>query len=529
MSRTLHQKTARLIVSSLLSIVVIIMGGTLSACSSSNPNSPTATAPPSLHMLTPPSGNLRIGLSDGSYAFDTDRPDGEIKNQAAMKFRQRDIDGAKALWQQALNVANESNDAEALIYLEDQRVMASGGHYITLVVGTILTGGKGGIGTGRDNLQGAYVAQKEFNDGFKMHGGLLIRLLIANASDQSANAATVAQQIVQQAKVDSTIVGVMGWPYSGHSLKAIPVLAKAQIPLVSQAASSDGLTAISPFFFRVVPSNKSQAIAGANYAESQLHSTNVAIFLDPNNTYSANLADDFGKKFTTDGNHIVATEHYTIGAVQNMTTLLQDAINHKPDLIYFAGYVDDLAVLLTDLGTSNPDVNVLGGDALYQLNGYPPSARPAFDRLHFTAFAHPNEWDVQGSRVQSMKPTFFTLYASNFDPKHVYPFNQNYGYTRPTADAMLSYDATLVLLEGVNNALSRKNSNITPVLLQGGLQALTGAQAIQGVTGQISLGGDDDPMNKAVVILFVDQNNFIQIYGVEGCFLAPSVAGGACS
>ncbi len=98
-----------------------------------------------------------IGLSDGTFAFDTNRPDGYLKLQASDKLRAKDIAGAEALWHQAIQ--QETNDAEALIYLEDQRVLASGHPYITFVVGTVLTGDA--FVTGHDNLQGAYIAQKE--------------------------------------------------------------------------------------------------------------------------------------------------------------------------------------------------------------------------------------------------------------------------------------------------------------------------------------------------------------------------------
>jgi len=56
---------------------------------------------------------------------------------------------------------------------------------------------------------------------------------------------TVAKQIVQLAQKDKTIVGVMGWPFSGYAIDAIKVLAAARIPMLSQTASSDALTNIS--------------------------------------------------------------------------------------------------------------------------------------------------------------------------------------------------------------------------------------------------------------------------------------------
>src|SRR6266849_4472478 len=164
-----------------------------------------------------------IGISDGRFAFDVgpDRPDASIKRQAAAKLQAGDTKDAMLLWKGA--VAKDTNDAKALIYQEDQAVLASGHPHITVVVGTMLTGKYTNIG--RDNLQGAYVAQKEFNDGSKLPNDLQVLLLIANSgSGDESNALVVARQIVQAAQVDATIVGVMGWPSDQSTINAIQVL-----------------------------------------------------------------------------------------------------------------------------------------------------------------------------------------------------------------------------------------------------------------------------------------------------------------
>jgi len=465
-----------------------------------------------------------IGISDGTFAFDTNRPDGNLKRQAADRLKAGDISGAESLWQSGLQ--QDTSDAEALIYLENQRVLNSGNPHITLVVGTMITGDN--IGVGRDDLQGAYVAQKEFNDGFKLPNNVQVILLVANSGNDATYATTVAQQIVQAVQQDHTIVGVMGWPFSSRAINVVKVLAAAHIPMVSQTASSDLLTQVSPYFFRVAPSNNGQAIAGAKYAEQMLHARNVALFVDPSDAYSSSLAADFSRQFKADGNTIVVTENYTVGANGRgkLPALLQDALSHNPDLIYFSGYATDISVLLANLPTSGPFANlqILGGDALYELGGYPSSARVGFNRLHFTAFAYPDEWEIAGLIAQ--KPAFFTDYASAFNPTGQHPGGV-YGYTRTDNDVMLSYDATLALLTGSKLALSTGGGNkksITPDELRQGLAKITGAQALQGVSGRIAFGPDGNPVDKAFVILFVDALGRIHEESLLGCFQV-----GACT
>jgi serine/threonine protein kinase/ABC-type branched-subunit amino acid transport system substrate-binding protein len=492
----------------LLVLVIFIIAGTLTAyfVLLKKP-SPVPLLGNDVGVSKAPDGEY-IGISDGTFAFDTNRPDGLLKSEAADKLKAHNISAAKSLWQSALQ--QESKDAEALIYLENQRVLTSGHAYITLVVGTVLTGSA--VGAGREDLQGAYVAQKEFNDGLKLPGGVQIRLLIANSGNLAEYATTVAQQLVQAAQADKTIVGVMGWPFGGSAEKAIAVLAAAHIPMVSPTAYDDFLTGTSLYFFRVVPPGHRQAIIGAQFAEHRFHARKVALFVDPDNTYSKNLAANFEQQFVADGNTVVATEKYTVGQAEMLPGFLQDALRANPDLIYFAGYADDVKTLLAYLPTSGPfaNIQVLGGEALYE--DYHSGTHGGLQRLHFTASAYSDEWDVLN--LSAKKPLFFTEYQQDFNPN-----KQGVIYIHPNTAAMLSYDATLALLIGSSTALAGGKKNISPSDLQQGLTKISGSHAIQGVSGQVSFGSDGDPVNKVVVLLYLDSNGNVRMESVEGTLL----------
>jgi serine/threonine protein kinase/ABC-type branched-subunit amino acid transport system substrate-binding protein len=471
---------------------------------------PTATASPTAGAVKAIGvtniGNEAIGISDGTYIFDTGGADASLKLQAAQHLRQNpnDISTALSLFSQA--AAQQSNDAEALIYQEDLRVINSGSPYVTLVVGTMLSGGSALLGVGRDDLQGAYVAQKEFNDGFKIHGGMQVRLLIANTGSQTRYVTQVAQQIIRLSQADKTFVGVMGWPYSSRAVQAIQELAKAHIPMVSETASSDELTNASPYFFRVAPSNRTQGIAGAQYAEQVLHAKTVALFYDPTDPYSQSLAQDFSQQFLSNGNKVVDSETYTVGKPTTLPALLQKALATHPDLIYFSGYSSDVSTILINLPPGN--LPVMGGDALYELAGYPSSARAGFSRLRFTTFAYPDEWDVLG--YSSQKPAFFGAYAADFDPNNDHT-GSPYGFTRPDNDTILAYDAMVALLKGCDIALSSGKQAIAPQDLRQALSTINGTNAFQGVSGQISFGANGDPIDKAIVVLYVDPQGHIKM------------------
>ena len=156
-----------------------------------------------------------------------------------------------------------------------------------------------------------------------------------------------------------------------------------------------------------------------------------------------------------------------------------------------------------------PNLPVLGGDALYELGGYSSTARASgFTHLHFTAFAYPDEWDILG--YSSQKPGLFSEYPKDFDPNGLHQ-GSPYGFTRVDNDVMLSYDATFAMLSGCNMSLSSGKQPVTPEDLQQALKNLNGANAIQGVSGQISFGPDGNPTNKAIVLLSVSPQGFIQM------------------
>ncbi|WP_084659138.1 protein kinase domain-containing protein [Thermogemmatispora onikobensis] len=452
-----------------------------------------------------------LGLSDGSIIFDTTRASGDasLKQQAAESFKAHDYASAQSYLAQA--IADDTNDAEALIYQENLRVLASGSSYLTLVIGAMLSGPD--VDVGREVLQGAYVAQREFNDSNALNG-LKLRLLIANSGGEDNYTGTVAQQIVQEARKDRTIVGVMGWPFSSQTINAVGVLAQAQIPIVSGTASSDQLSGLSPYFFRVVPSNQVQASAGARYALQVLHAHRVAAFYDPGNTYSSSLFRDFRDAFTQAGGQIVAEEHYQRSHTGQLPTLLSDALGKNPDLIYFAGYASDITPLLTYLPTTGTFARlpVLGGDALYQPQGY-GNAKQVFTRLHFTSFAYPDEWSYLG-RPQ---PPFFRDYARLYSGNGQH---SGYGYTRADFNTILAYDATETLLEAYRRALDSggNQQSLTGSKLRQALTTISGSGAIQGLSGQISFASNGDPVDKAVVVLNVDAQGHIKIASIEGKF-----------
>jgi len=76
---------------------------------------------------------------------------------------------------------------------------------------------------------------------------------------------TSAVRIAQQLRNDPSVLGVVGHPESGNSIETVPVYADAEnggrdaVVAISPTASSPRLSGISPWFFRVAPSDDDAA------------------------------------------------------------------------------------------------------------------------------------------------------------------------------------------------------------------------------------------------------------------------------
>jgi ABC-type branched-subunit amino acid transport system substrate-binding protein len=304
----------------------------------------------------------------------------------------------------------------------------------------------------------------------------------------------------------------MGWTFTAQTLNAIGVLSAAKIPMVTNSGA-DVLTGRSPYFFRVALPASNQGAIGAIYAEQSLHARTAAVFVDEKNNFALGLANGFTNRFRGDGNTIVATENYTVGKSETLSPLLQDALSKHPDVIYFAGYPGDMEGILSNLQPSDPIV--LGGSSLYQLEAYSTETRKGLEHVRFTAYSYPDEWEVLGLTAQ--KPAFFTDYKLAYDP-HSLHLGSPYGYDRPDGTTLEMYDAISVLLYGCSIALTEKPT-ITGSDLQRALTHVTGNQAFQGVTSQISFGPDSNPVDRAIIIICVSQGKFFKMDGIYGRFL----------
>ncbi|MFN7658698.1 MAG: ABC transporter substrate-binding protein, partial [Dolichospermum sp.] len=130
--------------------------------------------------------------------------------------------------------------------------------------------------------------------------GLLLKVVIANDSNNPEEAKQVVQEIVK----DNSILGVIGHNSSDVTKAVIPEYEKAGLAIISSTATSNLLK--SSVFFRVVDSDE---IAGEKLAQytNSLGFKKVVIFNNPNSTYSQSITKAFTNKFKKMGGKVLPT------------------------------------------------------------------------------------------------------------------------------------------------------------------------------------------------------------------------------
>ena len=456
-----------------------------------------------------------IGLSEGAVIFDLQRRNSQevqAKVQAAnatAKNPQLVIPGLKRA------ISNDQTDAEAQIYLENWAVLGSNHPHITIVVGvsfadTTIAGSRGA-------LQGAFAAQKECNDQNRSDiSKALIVLMIANIGgntlDDRADSATfVANQIVDQASKDPTIVAIMGWLSSTDSINVNHRLKirGSDLPMVSPSSASDELGERFNFF-RICPPNSKQVQMAENFILKKMKKKRIAIIYDSTISFGLNMQAGFSKDVP---NNLVGSESYIGADAKTLQDALTKVLIQHPDSIFFAGYVGDLDKLLSNISsTPYADLLIVGGDTLANTSAY-PNPLPDLHNVYFTAFASPNAWDNI-----DLKPPFFQNYKSDFGM--VMGAN---GLLSIDNNVMLGYDALLTLLHGSQQVLSTHNT-LTPSELTRALRQIKGRDAIQGVTGRIAFEENGDQNNKRILLEHI-QGTSLKVDDSQGCFLLTDACG----
>jgi branched-chain amino acid transport system substrate-binding protein len=290
-----------------------------------------------------------------------------------------------------------------------------------------------------------------------------------------AAGATSVVRIAEELRSDPSVVGVVGHPESGNTLEALPIYADAEhaganaVVLVSPTASSPRLSGISPWFFRVAPSDDNAAQFVALWVHDSLKSQRAAIIYR-NDSYGREWSSTFGRAFVKHGATVVQRDPYLTG-ITEWTAYAQMIARQHPDVLLFPGDAADAVELLRALKDAHVEIPFIGGDGTEAMRTS-SEAKGA----RFVAFFRPE-------RATSAEGQLFL--KRYHDAYH----------DEPDMFAALSYDAALAIgrsvLAGAHTRLAVKES----------LERLGHAvPPVEGVVGPIAFERTHDIAGRSVVV-----------------------------
>jgi len=294
------------------------------------------------------------------------------------------------------------------------------------------------------------------------HGGAGGRQVEVAAQDDGGDgvrAAAIARGFVD----DPRVVAVVGHANSGGMVGAAPMYDHGLVA-VSPSATSPEITGISRWVFRVTTNDSVNGARLADFAR-ELGSRRVAVLYE-NNVYGRDLAAAFRAAFR---GTVVGLDPIP-GDGSRVEPFVAYYRRVQPDLVFAAGTTGSARALLNEARRQGLRTQWLAGDGWPGVEADTAAAEGAFIAIPFS---------VDDPRPQAQR--------------FVAAFRDRYG-VMPDANAAMAYDATLLLLRGVEEVGTDR------ARLRDWVAARQGDQAYQGVTGEIRFGADGDPMGTRFVM-----------------------------
>lgn len=279
--------------------------------------------------------------------------------------------------------------------------------------------------------------------------------------DSACNPA-IGEQIVEAVDGDETLLGLIGPACSDVAQAVLPTVRRNNWVLLSPTSSAPYLTEnqTNLAFFRTVPNHLQQAAAAAQFAYEQLGVRQTAVFQD-NTEFNSVLAQQFSDTFTALGGTVSYQASLTAGQTE-LTSMLDEAANTAPQLIYLALFEPEASLLLTRLAESTTlnRALLLSSDSLF-------SARFA-SKLNNTSLLVTNPV-LTGSPYEAFVASWTVRYEAppgSFGPVY-------------------AYDATLLLLEAIETVAEVGQTGALVIGRSALRQELTTGEAIQGLSGAL--------------------------------------------
>ena len=323
---------------------------------------------------------------------------------------------------------------------------------------------------GASMLRAAQLAVNQIN---ARHGvrGLPLELRIVDDSGSEDTAVRAAERLY----ADPTVVAVVGHLSSGPTIAAARVYGAGPDPvaMISPSASSPDLSGVSPWVFRVCPSDLQHGPELARFAWQTLGARRAGIIY-LNNDYGRGVRGTFAAEFTRLGGDVVETDPYVAATPSLEPYLSRLRRGAGIDVLLVAGERPGAELVLREMAALGVRWPVLGGDALTGIEA--AGGGTLAEGVHISSAYLPDRRDERNA-------AFVADYARAFPGM------------RPDHRGAGAYDAVQLVARAVEHAGADRAAVRDYVAHVG-----QGRAQFEGVTGPIAFDANGDVRGKSVVI-----------------------------
>ncbi|MDR9757507.1 MAG: ABC transporter substrate-binding protein [Thermacetogeniaceae bacterium] len=329
---------------------------------------------------------------------------------------------------------------------------------------------------GIETLKGMEMAVEEINEA----GGVLGKKLEIIEGDHGSNisqAVSVTQKLITQG-----VAAIVGDPTTGITKSVAPICQQNKIVLMSAGAVGTGVLEIGDYIFRDCLPDVVAAPGQVKYLKEDLGWDKVALVTTTGLDYSESLTDIFKPALDKYGIEIVAEETIMEGDT-NFSAVVTSLSTKEFDGVIFTGYYTEGALFLKEMRKQGLKQVIAGGDGLLGKELYELGGEAAEGSMVYTGFA------VDMERASEKTKAFIEKYKAK---------NNN---NLPDMFAAQGYDAVMWLADAMKEA----NSSDPTVYRE----SLVKTKDWEGVTGNITLDENREPIKSPVYILEVKNSQFV--------------------
>jgi len=312
--------------------------------------------------------------------------------------------------------------------------------------------------------------------------------VMVDVQDSACNAET-GQAVANRFASDENVAGVIGHMCSSSCTAAAPIYDSAGLSMISPSCTAPSLTQRGfTSFNRAVVSDAVQGPAAAAFIFEELEITRIATIHD-GSAYGEGLVSVVGPEFEAMGGEVVAADAINVGD-QDFRSLLEDFASAEPELVYFAGFPAEGALLVQQLADAGlEDVVFMSADGLQGPEFIELAGDAAEGAYTSVAIPFANE-DLDA---------FIERYVETYEEEPPGPYNSN------------GYDAYNLFLDAIE-ATATVGDDGSLVISRTAIQEyLRSFEGFEGLTGLLTADGTGETASLDVGFFVVEDGDNVEV------------------